>query len=247
MPLQPGPFLQGTKADVTVQPGVYDFTDDALNVGSELNGITDGWNPFILDLGNLATEIIDPTLGLDDAVLIQALANQQQIATMPIIDSIVAALDATDTLFIAAIGFAPAAAWSDPTAPFTPPDPTQTLVVPTVPIGEYNPLINGVVGGPVGPQLPSVSLSNVTRVGSIGFTVGDTFLVTVNGTPGQVITADGTLNGVPLGTTTMGTINTQGAWALSGVEGPDAVGAWLQNWYVDGKLVMTFNFIVSPS
>lgn len=247
MPLQPGPFLQGSQADVAIPPGNYDFTDDGLALGSELSAIAVGWDGFLIDLEDLALEPVDPTLGIDEAGLIQELAYEQGIATLPAIDAIVTAINSTDLLFIAATSFAPAAAWTDPTLPFVPPDPTQTIVVPTVPIGDYNPLINSTVGGGPSGSLPSVTLQNTTRVGSLNFVVGDSFLVNVIGTAGQQVSADGTLNGEPLGLTQFGTIDNQGNFAISGTMGPQHEGAWLQNWYVAGQLVSTFSFIVSPS
>lgn len=247
MPLQPGPFLQGSQADVAIPPGNYDFTDDGLALAAQLQAIASGWDSFFLDLGNLAAEPLDPTLGIDDAALIGEIAYEQGIATLPVIDAIVTAISSTDLLFIAATSFAPMAAWTDPTLPFVPPDPTQTIVVPTVPLGDYNPVINANVGGPASGAPPSVTLQNTTRVGSLNFVVGDSFLVNVIGTPGQAVSVDAVFNGVDLGMTQMGTTDSQGNFGLSGVEGPAQVGGWLENWYVGGQLVATFSFIVSPS
>ena len=247
MPLQPGPFLQGSQADVAIPPGNYDFTADALTLGSQLGTIAIGWNSFLTDLEDLAQEPIDPTLGIDEAGLIQELAYEQGIADLPALDAVLTAINTTDLLFIAATSFAPAAAWTDPTLPFVPPDPTQTIVVPTVPIGDYNPLINSTVGGAPGGSLPSVTLQNTTRVGSLNFVVGDSFLVNVVATAGQPVSVDAVFNGADLGKAQMGTTDGQGNLALSGVEGPDQVGGWLENWYVGDLLVSTFSFIVSPS
>ena len=247
MPLQPGPFLQGSQADVSIPPGNYDFTDDALTLSSQLRAIAVGWDSFLIDLEDLALEPVDPTFGIDDAALIGEIAYEQTLAALPALDTVVAAMNVVDPLLTAAVAFAPAAAWTDPTAPFVPPDPTQTIVVPTVPLGDYDPLITASVGGSPGGSLPSVTLQNTTRVGSANFAVGDTYLVNVVATAGQQVSVDAVFNGVDLGTTGIGTTDSRGNLAISGVQGPDQVGGWLQNWYVAGQLVATFSFIVSPS
>lgn len=247
MPLQPGPFLQGSQADVAIPPGNYDFTDDALTLGSQLGTIAIGWDDFLNDLEDLALEPVDPTLGINDAALIQEIAYEQTLAAMPALDAILTEINTTDLLFIAATAFAPAAAWTDPTASFVPPDPTQTIVVPTVPLGDYDPFITSSVSAPPGGSLPSVTLQNTTRVGSPNFVVGDSFLVNVVATAGQQVSVDAIFNGADLGTAGIGTTDSRGNLAISGVEGPDQVGGWLQNWYVAGQLVATFSFIVSPS
>jgi hypothetical protein len=245
-PLQPGPFLQGSQADVAIAPGNYDFTDDAIGLAGQLAQISADWDAFMVDLPILAAGPADPTLGIDDAAILNAIANQEAIASFPSLDAIVAAVDTTDTLLGIAIAFAPAAAWTNPTTAFVPPDPNATILAPTVPIGDYTPNITGIVSGAPSPTLPSITLQNITRVGSLNFVVGDTFLLTVAANPGQVVSGDGIQNGVDLGTAVFGTTMADGTFSLSGVEGPEEVGSWLQNWYLDGQLVQTFSFIVSP-
>ncbi|MFZ1009332.1 MAG: hypothetical protein WAN65_20995, partial [Candidatus Sulfotelmatobacter sp.] len=68
----------------------------------------------------------------------------------------------------------------------------------------------------------------------------------VTAAPGQDVSGDGIFNGVDLGTTDFGTTQANGIFMLRGVMAPDAVGSWLQIWYVDGEIVQTFSFIVGP-
>lgn len=247
MSLQPGPFLIGIPDGWPFKSGTYDFTDDAEQLGGELSVTADGWGAFIDDLANLAAGPADPTLGIDDALLLQEIANETQLATLPDLEIVFEALDTAGSLLGIALGFAPAAAFVDPTMPFVPPDPNATIVVPTIPLTAYNPTITGVVGGPAGPTLPYVQLSNLTRVGSLNFVVGDSFFVHVNGPPNQPVAVDGVLNGVDFGQNVLGTTDGNGIYSLSGVEGPDAIGSWVENWYVGGVLSQTFSFLVSPS
>lgn len=246
MDLQPGPFLQGTQADVAITPGYYDFTDDALGLSSELGALSADWNAFMVDLPVLAAGPLDPTLGIDDTGLMIELANETNLATLPNLDTAMEAFSVADPLLGIAIAFAPAAAWADPTMAFVPPDPTQTLLVPQIPLGDYNPTITGTVGAISTGIIPTITLQNITRVGSLAFVVGDTFLLNVVAAPGQAVSGDGIFNGVDFGTQEFGTADANGLFVLTGVEGPDDVGSWLQNWYLDGQLVQTFSFIVSP-
>lgn len=247
MPLQPGPFLQGSTADVTVPPGNYDFTDDAVALANQLTGIAAGWESFMDGMNFLSDLPLDFTYGIDTFAVTTALNTQQTQAFFPELDTLVNDMGPGLTLLTAAISFAPAAAWTTPTASFVPPDPTQTIVVPTVPLGLYDPTITTPVGGTGTATTPSVTLQNLTRVGSQNFTVGDRFLLTVRGNPGQTVTIDAVKDGQALGSSTLGTIPAIGEFAITSVEGPDDVGAWLENLYVDGVNIATWAFIVSPS
>lgn len=246
MSLQRGPFRQGSAADVSTGSGYYDFTYDAIALAGELNATAAGWDPFISDLALLAAGPADPTLGVDDAALAISIAAGQRLATLPNLDAVIDAFNVADPLLAIAIGFAPAAAWSTPTAPFAPADPTQTLLTPTIDQGGYNPSVTGVVGGVSTSARPAVTLQNLTRVGELNFVVGDTYLLNVFGAPGQEVSVDGQHDGVPFPRAVFGTTDPQGNYGVSGIEGPDAIGGWLENWYIGGQLVETFNFIVSP-
>lgn len=236
----------GTQADVTLQPRPYDFTDDAIALSDELTAISIDWEAFMLDLPNLAAEPIDPTLGIDDPLIILDLANEMKLASLPSLDLAIAAFNVADPLLAIAIGFAPAAAWTDPPTAFVPPDPSAPILVPTVPPGDYIPNVSGTVGAPPAASGPTVTLQNVTRVGSLNFVEGDTFLLVVTAAPNLQVTSDGTFNGVPYPSVTFGATGADGILRLSGVEAPEDVGAWLENWYVGGQLVTTFSFLVTP-
>lgn len=245
--LAPGPFRPGAQSSVAIQPGTYDFTSDALTLAGQLQGIASGWDAFLFDLADLATQPADPTAGFNYGAMLVGVQTGQQLATLPSLDGAMQAATTAGALLSIATSFAPAAAWTNPTAPFVPPDPTQTIVVPTIPIGEYNPTINGSVGGGAAGGPATVSLSNLTRVGSTNFFVGDSFLITVVASGVQQISVDGYFNSVPLPYLLLGSTDSQGDYALSNVMGPDNVGAWLENYYVAGQLIATFSFIVSPA
>jgi len=247
MDLQPGPFLQGNVADVAVTRGVYDFTDDALTLAGELTAIYHDWDAFMLDLPNLAVGPADPTLGIDETSLLDEIANETALAEFPDLDSIANSLGISNILFAAAYSFAPAAAFSVPTDQFNPPDPNATIVVPQIPVSEYTPDVTGLVGQPATSNANSITLQNVTRVGQQNFVVGDTFQVTVTGAANQPVTLTGSQNGVDFGTANVGSTDGNGNFTLSGVEGPDAVGSWIENWFIGGVLVATFSFIVAPA
>ncbi|HLJ76890.1 MAG TPA: hypothetical protein VKT75_05730 [Acidobacteriaceae bacterium] len=247
MDLQPGPFLQGTIADVTPEKGVYDFLSDAEVLFDQLILASDDWDAFLNDLPNLAAGPADPTLGIDDVGLLNEIANQTAIAAFPDVDSLTDSLGIAGTLFGAAFAFAPAAAFSVPTDSFNPPDPNATIVVPKIPIGEYTPDVTGLVGTPATTGALSITLQNVTRVGQQNFVVGDTFQVNASGPPNSEVTITGTQNGNDFGTANVGQTDSQGNFTLSGVEGPDAVGQWVENWFIGGQLVATFMFIVAPA
>lgn len=247
MPMQPGPFRQGTQADVTLTPDVYDFTDDGLFLSAQLQSIASGWDSFILDLGDLANDPPDPTFGFNYGSLLAALSSQQQIASFPSLDSLITASQTGNVLLTIATSFAPAAAWTDPTAPFVPPDPTQTIVVPEIPIGSFNPTINGTVSGGGVASTATVTLSNLTRVGSKNFVVGDSFLITVVAGPDQEISVDGYFNGATLPYLLLASTDSAGQYALSAIMSPENAGAWIENYYVQGQLIVTFSFIVSPA
>jgi hypothetical protein len=247
MDLQPGPFLQGNVADVAVTGGVYDFTDDAIGLADELNALYHDWDAFMLDLPILAAGPADPTLGIDDVGLIDEIDREATIANFPDIDSLGSALNLGYTLLGAAVTFAPAAAWSTPTSQFSPPDPNATIVVPKIPVSLYTPDVTGLVGQPSTSGGTTISLQNVTRVGQQNFVVGDTALITVQAQPGQQVAWDPIQNGNDRGMAVLGTTGSDGSWKFQGTIGPDQVGQWLENWFVGGKLIATFSFIVVPA
>jgi hypothetical protein len=247
MDLQPGPFLFGTVADVAVQPGVYDFTDDAIALSDQLTAIYHDWDDFLEDLPYLAEGPVDPTLGIDELGLIDEINSELVIAEFPELNTLADALGLSGTLFGAAYAFAPAAAFTVPTDQFNPPDPSATIVVPKVPVSEYTPDVTGLVGAPTSTGNYTIILSNQTRIGQQNFVVGDTFQVNASGPPNSPVTITGSQNGVDFGTVNVGSTDSNGVFMLSGTEGPDAVGQWIENWSIGGQLVATFQFIVAPS
>lgn len=246
MPLQPGAFLQGSQADVTVTPGVYDFTDDALTLAGQLLAISAGWGPFILDLENFAAESADVGLGVDLDGILQDLAAQSTVVSLPGLSDVYDGWNSAGGMLLDAVSFAPAQAWSDPGAPFTPPDSALTLAVPTINPGAYVPAPNQTVGAYSGGAPTAVTLFNSTRVGSQNFTVGDEFDIVALGKPYDDVQVDATFNGTDLGRYDYGQMNSDGQLFIHGVMGPENEGVWSQQWYVAGQLLASFNFVVSP-
>jgi hypothetical protein len=247
MPLVPGPFDLQDDAAVTVAPGNYDFTDDALALAAEVQSNTSGWDAFILDLGDFAADPLDDLTELDAAGLLLAVDYTRDWAEIPNIDySISMYGDANDQLNTA-WSFAPAQAWQDPPDPYVPPGSVLQLVAPTVPLNAFAPGTSGIVGDQSAAGRPSVQLWNFTRIGATNFTEGDTFQIAALGNPGQTVTVGGQYNGATLNVTVMGTLDSNGALGLQGTMGPEVIGAWHEDWYFDGALVTSFDFIVSAA
>lgn len=247
MPLQPGPFLQLSAADVGVEPGVYDFTDDALVLEAELNDIAAGWDSFFLDAGNFAAEPWDVELATDlDGILGEVISISASLPG-PNMDSAFDGWFTAQDMLTAATAFAPAQAFlGDPGEAFTPPD-TSTIAVPTINPNIYAPAPNQTIGTAVSGPGPSVALLNTTRVGTQSFTVGDKFWVLINGSPGQDVSVNSTLNGQDLPPVDYGPIDNTGQMNITGTIGPESVGGWSEQWFIEGNLFGSFNFIVSPS
>lgn len=247
MPLVPGPFdLQNDDA-VAINQGVYDFTDDALALASEVQSNTSGWDAFILDLGDFAADPLDDLTELDAAGLLLAVDYTGSWADIPNIDYSISMYDDANDQLNTAWSFAPPQAWQDPPAPYVPPGSVLNLVAPTVPVNAYAPGTSGIVGNQGPTTGPSVQLWNFTRIGAVNFTEGDTFQIAALGNPGQTVTVGGQYNGATLNTTVMGVLDANGALGLQGTMGPDVVGAWHEDWYFDGALITSFDFIVSPA
>lgn len=245
MPLAPGPFLQAPQSDVAVQPGVYDFTDDALALAAQFNSNLSGWDSFTDGLTALATDPLDDlTDGSIDAV-VAAVGAGIAMATLPSIDSVVTAYGLADAQLNIAIAFAPVQAWADPPAPFIPPGNVLNIAPLSVPAGAFTPG-NYLPASAGVPGAPTVTLLNVTRGGQNNFVVGDQFsVVGTGGTPGQAVTVDGVQNGQDFGVSSWATLDGTGSFASQGTMAPGNVGAWQEYWYFDGVLVAQLNFIVT--
>lgn len=247
MPLEPGPFLLASPADVAVEPGVWDFTNDALTMQGNVHTTTAGWDPFIFDLDNLSSDIADVAIGVDLPGILSDLDFISGHLPLSYFDDMMQGFFDSQTLLGAATAFAPAQSWTDPGGPFVPPDSALVLVPPTVDPSAFVSAPNITVGaGPANPN-HSVSLYNVTRIGAINFVVGDTFHVFAIGTTGQHLTATGVFNGEQLPVTDYGVLDSDGHLELDGVMGPENVGTWSEQWSLDGFLQAKFDFVVTDS
>jgi hypothetical protein len=246
MPLQPGPFHLLADAEVAVEPGSYNFGDDALTMATDVQSNVQGWNDALLDMGDLAADELPDLTGFDADAVIAGIAVASGAAEFPSLD------DASDRWFEAAgqldiaEGFAPEQSWQDPPGPFVPPEGILTVPVPTVPVGAYAPGTSGIIGVGSDNTRPTVEIWNFTRVGAVNFVEGDTFEIALLGQAGQEVSVGGTYNGQPLEVTVMGTLDANGNLGLQGVMGPDVVGPWHEDWYFDGQLIRSFDFLVSP-
>lgn len=246
MPLAPGPFLQAPASDVAVQPGVYDFTDDALTMLAEVQSNLSGMDAFIDDLTLFAA---DPLADLVDNTMdgiIAGIGFGTAAASLPSLDDALTAYSLTDSQVSIAVSFAPPQAWVDPPAPFIPPTGALNITPPTVPAGAFTP--GNYLPSTAGvPGAPAVTALNTTRVGQPNFVVGDNFsVVGTGGKPGQTVTVDGVISGADLGLSTIATLDSTGSFSVQGTMSPTNEGAWQEYWYYDGVLVANINFIVTP-
>lgn len=247
MPLAPGPFRQGSTANINVESQGYDFTDDALVLQGELAAIAADWEPLYEWLEAAAVDSGDVALGLDLGDLFSLTDEMGRATTPSYIPNMVEAMSQAQAALDAAIAFAPSQAWTDPGAPYVPPDSALTLAVPTVNAGTFTeaPIVN--VGPVASGAKTEVTLTNLTRYGSSNFVVGDQFSVYAFGNPGDELTAEATFNGEPLPPSDWGQLTPTGQLTVLGTMGPENVGAWSQQWFIAGVLQASFNFVVTNS
>lgn len=245
MPLVPGPFNLQPDDAVAVSSGTWDFTQDALDLAAEVQSNTQGWNDFFTAVE--ALDITDDLDTLDTDALLLAIDYAGAWSDIPNLDTAITNYADADSQLSLAIAFAPSAAWEDPPAPYVPPGSVLNLTAPTVPVGAFNAFTTGTVGDESRLTAPGVQLWNFTRVGYANFFQGDTFELIFLGNPGQTVSVGGSFNGASITYTDMGTLDQNGKLALQGTMGPDVIGAWHEDWYFDGALVKSFDFIVSPA
>jgi hypothetical protein len=237
--------MQAPQSDVAVQPGVYDFTDDALALAAQFDSNLSGWDPFITGLEALASDPLEDLLDGTVDALVTATGLGIAQAALPSIDSVVTAYGLADSQLNIAIAFAPVQAWADPPAPFIPPGNVLNITPPAVPAGAFTPG-NYLPASASVPGAPTVTLLNLTRGGQNNFVVGDQFsVVGTGGTPGQAVTVDGVQNGQDFGVSAWATLDGTGSFASQGTMAPGNKGAWQEYWYFDGVLVAQLNFIVT--
>jgi hypothetical protein len=247
MPYAPGPFVQVDQSAVQIAPGNYDYEDFATTSLAEIDVLTASWDPYILDMGALAADPTDPAGDVDLDAVLGALGIDIGLLEFPSIDAVVTALDVSESALNDAVGFAPAAAWTDPVQPFQEPDTQPVLAPETISESAFNPA--GLVGVGQSGVFPatSVGLSNGTAVGSFNFTVGDVGVVYATGTPGADVSFSAAQYGQDLGTVTLGQIGADGTFTYKATFGPDEVGAWHEDFFVGGVFVASFDFIVAPA
>lgn len=244
MPLVAGPFTLQPDSAVAVTSGVWDFTPDAAALVLDVAAITDTWADFFTVVDSF--DIADELDTYDDAAVTLAISYLDAWADFPNLDYAETMYSNADSLLGVALAFAPDAAWVDPPAPYVPPGSVLNLTAPTVPVNAFSVTTTGTVGDQSPLTAPGMQLWNFTRVGYANFFEGDTFELVFLGNPGQTVSVGGTFNGATLTVTDMGTIDETGKLGLQGVMGPDVVGAWHEDWYLDGVLLKSFDFIVSP-
>ena len=243
--LEQGPFSQQPDTAVTVQPGVYDFTSDALTLFSALTGTASSWDAFIADLGLMAADPLEDLTGSSLDSIVATLGVGVALAGVPSIDALPALYSLADSQLTIAFNFAPSQAWADPPAPYTPPDNVLNLTAPTIPINAFTPGASLPVSGPNAGPPPPIQLLNLTRLGQANFVVGDQWEIIGTGKPGQIVSVGGTFNGAQLAISVQGTLDDSGGWGEKGTMPPESVGAWHEDWYLDGILTVQFNFVVS--
>lgn len=98
-----------------------------------------------------------------------------------------------------------------------------------------------------GSAAPTVSLSNSSGGSNNSFQVGQSWQIIVTGTPNAQVQASASQNGTSLGTTTMGTIGSNGQLVLSGTFATSQVGNWTESWTVGGQSAGSITFSVAAS
>jgi len=109
----------------------------------------------------------------------------------------------------------------------------------------------GVVTNP-GPSIPpSVVMKNLTRPGSdTQYQVGDSWQVSITGTPGAAVSGSASQGAQNLGTTAFGNLNAQGQMVLTGTMMAGQVGTWVEGWTIAGNppsITVTFSVAAAPA
>lgn len=268
-----GPLLLQSSGNVGISTSDYNFAGDVADQLGELDTIPAGWDAFLQDAGILLDQPADPFPDFDVNGAIDLLnAYGDPVAELGI-NALVDALGVADIAFSQAIGYAPAEAWSDPSSPFVPPAPAETIAIPVIPPGALSfsvvgtvaasanatissPPLVGVGGGttPVGGGVPAGSgtplpgtgagITNTTAYGSDNYTVGDNWTLSATGGPGEQVYVYSTFNGQDAGGGPVGQIGADRTFTLSGQWGYGDVGVWQKQLYVGSTLVESANFIV---
>ncbi len=108
----------------------------------------------------------------------------------------------------------------------------------------------GVVTNP-GPAIPpSVVMKNLTRPGSdTQYQVGDSWQISITGTPGAAVSGSASQGGQNLGTTAFGNLNQSGQMVLTGTMTAGQVGTWVEGWTIAGNapsITLSFS-VVAPA
>lgn len=90
-----------------------------------------------------------------------------------------------------------------------------------------------------------VSSTPSVRINKTSFNVGDAWQVVVTGPPNAQVTASATQNGSSLGTSSIGTIGSNGQLIVNGTMAASQAGSWSESWQVGGVNAGTVNFSVS--
>lgn len=251
MPYLPGPLLLQTADNVGVHVSEYHF----LTFAGEQLGDVDGTGDTIDSaLRDMAFALSGPEDPFPDVDLHAAMDITQVYAAAPLPPDFLSVVDAVsdaDAGLGAAIGFAPAEAWTDPPAPFVSPTAAPAIAIPFIPpnidvqVTGSVPVTGSVSSGQAPIASPySVTLTNLTTFNSSIFVVGDQFQVRAVGPLGQLVRVDATLDGQDLGMTVQGVIGSDGTWTLNGTMDPTAIGAWTEQWSIGNSIVADFNFVV---
>lgn len=251
MPYLPGPLTLQDAAHVGIVTNDYNFagyTEDQLG---EVDPMLNGMQAFFDDATLLLDEPEDPYPDLNLNGMHDVLGTYNEPSVILGIADILTSLGIAAVNLSGAVGAAPAEAWQDDPAPFVAPAPAEIISVPEIPLSFLSIQVTGATGTglptfkPPAPVIASgVILSNLTRLGSGNFWVGDTYQISATGAAGARVVVQSTLNGQDLGSTYVGSIGDDGTFSTTGMEGPDAVGAWQQQWWVGPNNVEAFNFQV---
>lgn len=251
MPYVAGPFIAQTDCNVHVEQTDYDLLKWMDSEMDWVDATLDKWDCSTADMAVLLDEPSDPWPDIDLKAAIDVLNVYCDPATLFGVSDMITALGIGDASLAAAIGFAPAEAWVNPSTPFVAPPPVEVLQIPKIDPKEINFSITGTVSSQPGVTAPpgtpgatSVALTNTTAFGNPNFTVGDKYVLSATGPVGAEVGITAVWDGNQLPYSDLGTIGSDGTWSLSGQMDPSSTGVWSETIYVAGTEAGTFAFVV---
>jgi len=254
MPLQRGPFVLQPDSHVQVAPGVYDFQETVLEDWQQIDITLAEMDTIEATLELAAAAPADPFPDVDIDSALNVAVQGTTYDLVPEYDDMVQAVADATAQYTTALNDAPPQAFNPVTAPFNPNIPGLLLAPVVVPPGGFQPgsitpvgTSSGAGTGSSTTTTRSLSLINSTAYGAANFVVGDQFIVTAHGLPGEDVKVAGTFNGEAFNPVVVGQIDSTGQFVLQGTMPPVNVGVWKEDWYVGDQFIATYAFVVAAN